>query len=70
MTCDSSEVFSEYFSFPTNKTDRHDITEILLNVTVWQTWGVFKAGIFHPKFSGVFIHIGGKSAFGASNMLG
>jgi hypothetical protein len=34
MTCDSSEVFSEYFSFPTNKTDRHDITEILLNVTL------------------------------------
>jgi hypothetical protein len=27
-------VFSGYSSIPTNKTDRHDITELLLNVSL------------------------------------
>ena len=40
MTCDRSVVFSGFFGFPTNKTDCHDITEILLKVelnTIKQT---------------------------------
>jgi hypothetical protein len=34
MTCDRSVVFSGYSVSSTNKTDRHDITEILLKVTL------------------------------------
>ena len=40
MTCDRSVVFSGFFGFPTNKTDCHNITEILLKVelnTIKQT---------------------------------
>jgi hypothetical protein len=32
MTCDRSVVFSGYSGFPTYKTDRHNIIEILLAV--------------------------------------
>ena len=34
VTCDRSVVYSWYSSFSTNKTDRHDITEILLQVAL------------------------------------
>jgi hypothetical protein len=34
VTCDRSVVLSEYSVSSTNKTDRHDITEILLKVTL------------------------------------
>ena len=34
LTCDRSVVFSEYSSFFTNKTDRHDIAKILLKVVL------------------------------------
>jgi hypothetical protein len=34
VTYDRSLVFSGYFGFFTNKTDRHDITEILLKVAL------------------------------------
>jgi hypothetical protein len=34
MTCDRSLVFSCYPVSSTNKTDRHDVTEILLNVAL------------------------------------
>jgi len=34
VTCDRAVVFSGYFSFSTNKTDPHDITEMLLKVVL------------------------------------
>ena len=34
VTCDRSVVFSGYTGVSNNKTDRHDITEILLNVSL------------------------------------
>ena len=34
VICYKSVVFSGYSGFPTNKTDRHDITEILLKVSL------------------------------------
>ena len=34
MTCGRSVVFSEYSGVSTNKTDHHDITEILLKVAL------------------------------------
>ena len=34
MPCSRSVVFSGYSGFPTNKTDRHDITDILLKVAL------------------------------------
>jgi len=34
LTCDRSVVFSGYSISSTNKTDRHDITEILLKVVL------------------------------------
>jgi hypothetical protein len=34
VTCDRSVVFSRYFSSSTNKTDHHDITEILLKLAL------------------------------------
>jgi hypothetical protein len=34
VTCNRSVVFSGYFDFLTNKTDRHNITEILLKVAL------------------------------------
>jgi hypothetical protein len=34
VTCDRSVVFSEYSGSPTNKNDRHEITEILLKVAL------------------------------------
>ena len=43
VTCDRSVVYSWYSSFSTNKTDRHDITEILLQValnTIYVLWNV------------------------------
>jgi len=34
VTCDRSVVFSGYFGFLQQKTDRHDIAEILLKVAL------------------------------------
>jgi hypothetical protein len=52
VTCDRSMVFFGYSCFPTNKTGCHDITEILLKVTLSTitltlltgTWGLFITG--------------------------
>jgi len=34
VTCDRSVIFTEYSGFFTNKTESHDITEILLKVVL------------------------------------